>query len=138
MLGRSHLGYVTQVWAPQSIKLVCKLRYILNLPFHCQRSYKDRLIQLNLLLLTYWQEYPDMVFFFKAVTARVEINPTVTPWTRAPTRTSRYTSNPDTTLCPIRYCKTTTFQRSFLTELAEYGMLLPQTWTIYCLFFKFF
>ena len=118
-LVRSHLGYATQVWAPQSIELVCNMeriqrrasKFILNLPFHCQRSYKDRLIQLNLLLLTYWQEYPDMVFLFKVVTGRVEINPTVTPWTRAPTRTSRHTSNPDTTLCPIRYCKTTNLSK---------------------------
>ena len=52
---RSHLGYATQVWAPQSIELVCKVKqiqrraskYILNLPFHCQQSHKDRLIQLT-------------------------------------------------------------------------------------------
>ena len=73
--------------APQLIELVCKMeriqrrasKYILNLPFHCQQSYKDRLIQLNLLPLTYWHEYLDMVFFFRAVTGCVEINPTVTP-----------------------------------------------------------
>ena len=105
MLVRSHLGHATQVWAPQSIELVCKTeqiqrqasKYILNPPFHRQQSYRDRLIQLNLLPLTYWQDYLDMVFFFKAVTGRVEINPTVTPRIGVPTRTTRYTSNPDTT-----------------------------------------
>ena len=104
-LVRSHLGYATQVWAPQPIELVCKMeriqrrasKYILNLPFNCQQSYKDGLIQLNLLPLTYWQEYLDIVFFFKAITGRVEINPTVTPRIGAPTRTTRYTSNPHTT-----------------------------------------
>ena len=104
-LVRSHLGYETQVSAPQSIELVCKMeriqrrasKYILNLPFNCQQSYKDGLIQLNLLPLTYWQEYLYMVFFFKAITGRVEIDPTVTPRIGAPTRTTRYTSNPDTT-----------------------------------------
>jgi len=68
-----------------------------------------------------------MVFFLKAVTGRVEINPTVTFQIHAPTRTTRHTSNPDITLFLIRHCKTTTFQRSFLTELVEYGMLLSQT-----------
>ena len=85
---------------------------ILNLPFYCQQSYKDRLIQLNLLPLTYWHEYLDTVFFFTAVTGRVEINPTVIPQIRAPTRTTRYTINPDILFFFIRNCKTTSFQRS--------------------------
>ena len=67
-----------------------------------------------------------MVFFFKAVTGRVEIDPIVTPRIRAPTRTTRYTSNPDTTLCSITV-KQQPFKDRFLTELAEFGMLLPQT-----------
>ena len=61
----------------------------------------------------------------KAFTGRVEINATVTPRIRGPTRTTTYTSNPDITLFLNRSCKSTTFQRSFLTELVEYGMLLP-------------
>ena len=69
MLLRSHLGYATQVWAPQLIELICKMKqiqlqkaskYILHLPLYCQQTYKDRLTQLNLLLLTYWHEYLDM------------------------------------------------------------------------------
>ena len=54
-----------------------------------------------------------MVFFLKAVTGRVEINPTATFQISAPTRTIRHTSNTDITLFLIRHCKTTTFQRSF-------------------------
>ena len=72
-------------------------------------------MQLNLLPLTYWHEYLDMVFLFKAVTGRVEINPTVTPRIRAPTSTTRYTSNLDITLFLIRSCKRT-FQRSFFNR----------------------
>ena len=72
-LVRSHLGYATQVWAPQSIEPVCKMeriqrqasKYIFNLPFHCQHSYKDRLIQLNLLPLPYWHEYLDMILLLR-------------------------------------------------------------------------
>ena len=111
------------MWAPQSIELVCKMeriqrrasKYILNLPFHCQQSYKDSLCK-NLLLLTYWHEYLDVVFLFKAVTAgQGENNPTVTPPIGAPTRTTRYTSNLDITLFLIRSCKRT-FQRSFFNR----------------------
>ena len=111
------------MWAPRSIELDCKMeriqcrasKYIINLPFHCQQSYKDSLCK-NLLLLTYWHEYLDVVFLFKAVTAgQVENNPTVTPPIGAPTRTTRYTSNLDITLFLIRSCKRT-FQRSFFNR----------------------
>ena len=109
------------MWAPQSIKLVCKLRYILNLSFHCQQSsfFKDRLIQLNLHSLTYWHEYLNMVFFLKAVTGRVEINPTVTFRIHSSTRTTRHTSNLDITLFLINHYKTTTFQRSFFNRTSR-------------------
>ena len=72
-------------------------------------------MQLNLLPLTYWHEYLDVVFLFKAVTGQVENNPTVTPPIGAPTRTTRYTSNLDITLFLIRSCKRT-FQRSFFNR----------------------
>ena len=68
---RSHLGYATQVWAPQSKELIRKIeriqrratKYIFNLPFLCEESYKDRLIKLALLPVSYWHEYLDMVSF---------------------------------------------------------------------------
>ena len=60
-LVRSHLGYVTQVWVPQPKELICKTeriqrratKYILNVPFLCKEFYKDRLIKLDLLPLSY-------------------------------------------------------------------------------------
>ena len=89
-LVRSHLGYATQVWAPQSKELIRKTeqiqrratKYILNVPFLCEVSYKDRLIKLDLLPLSNWHEYLDMVFFFKSVTGLVKVNPTVIPTRR--------------------------------------------------------
>ena len=60
-----------------------------------------------------------MVFFFKAVTGRVQINPTVTPRIRAATRTTRYTNNLDITLFLTRYCKTTTFKRLFFNRTSR-------------------
>ena len=86
-LVRSRLGYAPQVWAPQSKELIRKIeriqrratKYILNLPFLGEESYKDRLIKLALLPVSYWHEYLDMVFFFKSVTGLVKVNPTVIP-----------------------------------------------------------
>ena len=74
-LVRSHLGYATQVWSPQSIELLTKLerpqrratKYILSLPFACSVSYTSRLQSLHLLPICYWHEYLDMVYFFKVI-----------------------------------------------------------------------
>ena len=54
---RPHIGYATQVWAPQSIDLMRKIeriqrratRYILNLPFSSSVCYTSRLQSLSLL-----------------------------------------------------------------------------------------
>ena len=70
-LVRSHLSYTTQVWAPKSKELIRKTerikhqatKYILNLPFVSEESCKDRLIKLDLLPVSYWHEYLDLVFF---------------------------------------------------------------------------
>ena len=74
-LVRSHLGYATQVWTPQSIELLLQLekpqrratKYILNLPFMSLACYNFRLRTLHLLPICYWHEYFDMVHFFKIV-----------------------------------------------------------------------
>ena len=49
---RSHFGFATQVWAPQSIDVIVKLertqrratKYILNLPFTCAVKYSSKLL----------------------------------------------------------------------------------------------
>ena len=123
-LVRSHLGYATQVWAPQSKELICKteriqrraIKYILNMPFLCEESYRDRLIKLDLLPLSYWHEYLDMVFFFKSVTGLVKVNPTVIPTRCVLSRATRSSSNTNVTLFVPKKCKTTTYQRSFFTR----------------------
>ena len=105
-LVRSHLGYATQVWAPQSKELIRKTeriqrratKYILNVPFLCEESYKDRLIKLDLLPVSYWHEYLDMVFFFKSVTGLVKVNPTVIPTRRVLSRATKSSSNTNVTL----------------------------------------
>ena len=72
-LVRPLFGYATQIWAPQSIELITRIertqrratKYILKLPFSCTISYMDRLKTSDLLSLTFWHEYLDMVFFLQ-------------------------------------------------------------------------
>ena len=94
-LVRSHLDYATQVWTPQSIDLIRKLervqrratKYILDLPFICDQTYGDRLMNLNLLPIFYCHEFLDMIFLFKVVTGTVRVSSSV------PSRTTRSNSN---------------------------------------------
>ena len=123
-LVRSHLGYATQVWSPQSKDLLRQLeriqrratKYILDLPFICDLTYKDRLINLNLLPTCYWHEMLDIMFFFKAVTGLVKVSANVLPTTLAPSSRLRSRGNPDAALFVSKKCKTVTFHRSFFNR----------------------
>jgi hypothetical protein len=78
---RPALGYATQVWPLQSVELINRVervqrrasKFILGLPFMCDVSYKDRLISTEP-PLSYWHEYLDLKFFFKAITGIVSIS----------------------------------------------------------------
>ena len=105
-------------------------KHILNLPFHCQQSYKDRLIQLNLLPLKYWHEYLDINW---ACWNYSNCNLTVvTPRICASTRATRFTSNPDITLFLIRCCKTTIFQKSFFNRTSSIWNALAADLALFC------
>ena len=118
-LVRSQYGYATQVWAPQSIKLIAKLertqrratKFILNLPFSCTMDYNTRLLSLSLIPICYWHEYLDMVFFFKATHGLVSLKSSILPVIRTSRPTRSSTSN--VAKFVTRKCKTTTYQRSF-------------------------
>ena len=94
---RCHLGYATQVWSPQSIGLLKRVenvqrratKLILKLPFRCDVTYKTRLQLTNLLPISYWHEYLDMVFFYKAVNNLVFVDSEALPVTRQFARSTR-------------------------------------------------
>ena len=86
-LVRSTLGYATQVWSPQSINSVSRIervqrratKFVLDLPFQCTETYKERLIYLDLLPISYWHEFLDLMFFYKAISGLVLVSSDVLP-----------------------------------------------------------
>ena len=113
-LVRPHLGYATQIWAPQSTELTAKLeriqrratRFILNLPYSSTISYNSHLQTLNLLPVCYWNGLSDLIFFFKITHGLVNVDPSVLPDVRKYRRTRSTTTNVNIYI--LNKCKTTT------------------------------
>ena len=81
-LVRSKLGYCCQVWAPQTVGDILSLeriqrrttKLILSRPFRTEVTYVQRLCRLNMVPLTYWHEYLDLMFLFKRITEKSDPN----------------------------------------------------------------
>ena len=112
---RPVLGYGTQVWCPQSISLVRRTeriqrrasKFLLKLPYLCTETYHERLTTLKLMPLSYWHEYMDLVFFFKAVNGLVYISEDILPKPTNPARVTRSSTTNGTKFRP-RKCKIVT------------------------------
>ena len=132
-LVRPALGYATQVWSPQSVELVkrteriqCRAtKYILRLPFICETSYRDRLISTELLPISYWHEYLDLMFFFKVITGIISISSTL-PQRIDPARITRSSANVNAISFRQRKCRTATFNRSFFPRITRTWNSLPE------------
>ena len=103
-----HLGYATQVWSPQSIGLLKRVenvqrratKLILKLSFRCDVTYKTCLQPTNLLPISYWHKFLNIVFFHKAVNNLVFIDSEALPATRQSTRSIRPSSSNAITYIP--------------------------------------
>ena len=91
---------------------------MLNLSFLCDVSYRKRLIALDLMPLSYWHEYMDLVFFFKAINGMVNISQDVLPKPLIPMRITRSSSSNCLSFCPQK-CRTNTFQRSYFSRVTR-------------------
>ena len=126
--------HATQVWSPQSIELVRKTervqrrasKFILKLPFTCTESYKDRLMSINLLPVSYWHEYLDLMFFFKAINGIITVAKEILPKRSIPSRPTRSSSNNSVISYRPRRCKTATYQRSFFIRATRTWNSLPE------------
>ena len=130
-LVRAHLGYATQVWAPQGIELISKLesiqrratKFILCLPFLTNISYKERLMSVNLLPVCYWHELLDLVYFYKATHNMIHLDPSVVPFVRECARRTRISVTSPQCFEPKK-CRTSTFQKSFFIRTTRIWNLL--------------
>ena len=125
-LVRPHLGYATQIWAPQSIELIVKLeciqrratKFILKLPYSSNISYTSRLETLNLILICCWHELLDLTNFFKLTHGLVNVNVSVLPEVRKYGRRTR-SSNSNVNKYITKKCKTSSYQKSFLIRTSR-------------------
>ena len=91
---RPTLGYATKVWSPQSIDLIKQTeriqrrttKFILNLPYMCSETYKERLVLSNLNPISYWHEYLDVLLFLKSIKRCVFLSENTIPTRLKPSR----------------------------------------------------
>ena len=130
-LVRAHLGYATQVWSPQGIELISKLKsiqsratkFILCVPFLTNISYKERLMSVNLLPMCYWHELLDLVYFYKAMHNMIHLDPSVVPFVRECAQRTRISIMSSQSLVPKK-CMASTFQKSFFIRNTRIWNLL--------------
>ncbi len=135
-LVRSPLCYGSQVWAPQSVNLIKRTervqrratKYILDLPFFCEVSYNQRRDMLDLIPVCYWHEFLDMVFFFKCTHGMIDINNDLLPTIQNRERATR-SADSNCLLFTTNKCKTTTYQKYFLTRSTRVWNILPKSLT---------
>ena len=86
--------------------------------------YRDRLIRLNLLPVSYWHELKDLVFYFKCHTDHynIPINDFVAPRTNV--RTTCHSSASDII---IPRCRTKLFQASYFNRITKLWKNLPSS-----------
>ena len=133
-LVRPALGYATQVWSPQSVELVKRTeriqhrgtKYMLRLPFICKTSYRDRLISTELLPISYWHEYLDLMLFFKVITGIISISKSTLPQRIDPARITRSSANVNTISFRQRKCRTAAFDCSFFPRITRTWNSLPE------------
>jgi hypothetical protein len=125
-LVRPSLGYANQVWSNTSVgnlKTIESLqrratRYILP---NTELSYKERLLSLNMLPLTYWHEMNNITLFYKLINKHynVQLNELIQ---FKNTRTTRHSSKYD---IKVPLCKSKLFQNSFYCVLPKIWNSLP-------------
>ena len=90
-------------------------KLILKPSFSCDVTYKTRLQLTNLLPISFWHEFLDIVFFYKVVNNLVFKDSEALPATRQSTRSTGSSSSNTITYITKR-SRTVTYQRSFFVR----------------------
>ena len=127
-LVRPQLEYASELWSPEQITYKRMLenvqrkatKFILDYPG--QTSYKERLVQLNLLPLEYRRLWKDLVFFYKCQNGLYDLDLSHI----AKKRVSNYATRSFNinNYSEIR-CKTDFFKHSYLPRVIKAWNLLP-------------
>ena len=117
-LVQRNFSYASQAWCPQSVKLLDHIekvqrraKYILNLGFTSNISYTARLLQLDLLPVSYWHEYLDLVFLYKIINNHTYIDKSALPIIARSGIARSETNNYIRFVIP--FAKTVTYQSSY-------------------------
>ena len=121
-LVKSHLSYATQVWSPDKIALKTQIervqrratRWILKQRVGVM-SYRDKLLTLKLLPLTFDRELKDLVFFYKCLNGFTDLN--VSHFVSFVSHGRTKLSNSYNLKTPV--CKTSTFQASYFNRIVK-------------------
>ena len=127
---KSQLSYANVVWSPHHIYLKLKTervqrratRWILKERLH-ESSYKERLIKLNMLPLSYDREIKDLIFFYNCLygISPIDVNNFVN---FIPHNRTRNCFNPEI-LLKTQSCKTSLFKASYFNRITK-------LWNITC------
>jgi hypothetical protein len=124
-------------WSPQTIDLIARLervqrrasKYILDLPYLCESSYTQSLIDLVFLPPSYWHEYLDMSFFYKGNCGIMCLSDAVVPKHNENSRITR-SVDPNSINVQVRKCKTSTYQHLKNLYLPTYTIRTTRIWNI--------
>ena len=111
------------MWSPQTIDLRSRIervqrrasKFILDLPFLCEESYRDKLLSIDILPICYWHEFLDLVVFFKATDGIVCVSHDVLPESIVPTEVTRASTSNAKSFRPKK-CRTSTYQHSLFVR----------------------
>ena len=122
-LAKSQLSYATDVWSPGSFKLRMILERVLRRASRSilrtkigEVSYKQWLLTLRLLPLTYDRETRDLVFLFNCISGSTDLN--IDRFVTFVSHDRSRSQNPALML-KLAYCKTITFQASFFDRIVK-------------------
>jgi len=115
----SDLTWTIQVYHQSNTK------YILMLLFRTEWSYQDRLIQCNLLPMSYWHEMMDLVFLYKATNVFIGIDRSILPTIHRSARVTRSCHTSNATTYTAKRCRTLTYQCSFFICASRIWNSLP-------------